>query len=216
MPKLVADEFRPTLGEELAPAPRGVKVALAAIVALIVAAVIVAAAHHETKASGTHIVRSSPIAFNLRSTGSLHVAKAQSGELLRLEGAGSPADELVVKPLRLPPYRGNVVGILPIAAAQEIAALRARFPSLELVSEGKARVNAVAGYSIVFRVSRSPRRYGRVIMLPLDQPGARAGVTLELYSSPHAGGGADVASQVGSQGALKTPFRSFRFGTTGP
>ena len=78
-----------------------------------------------------------------------------AGELLHLERKG--LDSFVVEPLELPAYQGDVGGILPVVAARELDALSERFPDLEPVEEGKARINQVAGYSLVFRASRSPR-----------------------------------------------------------
>ena len=72
----------------------------------------------------------------------------------------------------------------------------------------------MAGYSLVFRASRKPRLYGRLVLLPEPVPGARTGVKLLLLANPAAG--ADTARDVGTHGQLKTPYRSFRFGTEGP
>ena len=99
-------------------------------------------------------------------------------------------------------------------ASRELTELRKRFPDLEPVEEGKTRINRVAGYSIVFRASRSPRLYGRVVLLPQPVPGALDGVKLVMLATPD--GGADKARDVGTRGELKTPYRSFRFGTEGP
>ncbi len=84
-------------------------------------------------------------------------------------------------------------------------------PTLEVVEEGKGRVNQAAAYSIVFRASRNPRLYGRLVLLPQPLPGARDGVKLLLLANP--AGGAGKAGDVGTRGRLKTPYRSFRFGT---
>ena len=53
-----------------------------------------------------------------------------------------------------PAYEGDVGGVLPIVAARELEALKQRFPTLEPVEEGKARINKVAGYSLAFRADR--------------------------------------------------------------
>jgi hypothetical protein len=135
-----------------------------------------------------------------------------AGELLHLEREG--LDEFIVMPLRLPAHRGDAGGILPVQAARELDALRERFPNLEPVEEGKARVNQVAGYSLVFRASRRPRLYGRLVLLPQPVPGSADGVKLLLLANPDAG--ADKARDVGARGELKIPYRSFRFGTEGP
>ena len=45
-------------------------------------------------------------------------------------------------------------------------------------------------------------------------PGARNGVKLLMLATPDAGAG--KARDVGTSGAVKTPYRSFRFGTESP
>ena len=45
-------------------------------------------------------------------------------------------------------------------------------------------------------------------------PGTRTGAKLLMLATPDAG--AANARQVGTSGAVKTPYRSFRFGTEGP
>ena len=52
------------------------------------------------------------------------------------------------------------------------------------------------------------------MLLPQPVPGARDGVKLLLLANPDAG--ADKAGDVGTRGLLKTPYRSFRFGTETP
>ena len=65
-----------------------------------------------------------------------------------------------------------------------------RFPDLEPVEEGKARINKAAGYSLV--VPRQPQAralYGRLVLLPQPVPGARDGVKLLLLATPAGGAG---------------------------
>ena len=88
---------------------------------------------------------------------------AGAGEWLHLERQDR---DRCVAPLELPAYEGDVGGVLPIVAAQELEALKQRFPDLEPVEEGKARINQVAGYSLAFRAGRKPRLYGRLVLLP--------------------------------------------------
>jgi hypothetical protein len=185
-------------------------VAIAALALLAFAAVVALA--RGTSEDGTRVVREAPLAFNLRHPDSMREVRPRAGEWLRLEREG--LDSFVVLPLRLPAYEGDVGGILPVQASRELEGLRARFPDLEPVEEGKARVNQVAGYSMVFRISRRPRQYGRLVLLPQPVPGAIDGVKLLLIANPDAG--ADKARDVGARGELKTPYRSFRFGTEGP
>ena len=158
------------------------------------------------------IVRERPLAFNLRVPPGMQEIKPAAGEWAHLERNGQ--DSFIVEPLRLPAYRGDVGGILPVVAARELEALRERFPDLELVEEGKGRINQAAAYSLAFRASRNPRLYGRLVLLPQPVPGARDGVKLLLLANPAAGAG--KAGDVGVRGLLKTPYRSFRFGTESP
>jgi hypothetical protein len=211
MPPLVAPEHRPTLRDELAPLPARSRRAVIGVLGIAVLAIVVLTSRG-TGEDGLRVVREGPVAFNLRHPASMRALRPAAGEWLHLERKG--LDSFVVEPLRLPAYRGDVGGYLPVQAARELAALRERFPALEPVEEGKARVNKVAGYSLVFRASRRPRLYGRLVLLPEPVPGARDGVKLLLLATPEAA--ADKARDVGTRGLLKTPFRSFRFGTEGP
>jgi hypothetical protein len=163
-------------------------------------------------ADGKRLVRETPLAFNLRVPPGMQEIKPAAGEWAHLERKGK--DSFVVAPLRLPAYKGDVGGVLPVVATRELDALRKRFPGLEPVEEGKGRINQAAAYSVVFRASRKPRVYGRLVLLPQPLPGARDGVKLLLLANPEAGAG--KASDVGTRGQLKTPYRSFRFGTEGP
>ena len=189
---------------------------------LVVIASIVALTGRSTP-DGKVIVREQPIAFNLRVPPGMQELRPAAGELVHLAREGK--DSFVVKPLELPAYRGDVGGILPVAAARELDALRERFPDLEVVEEGKGRINQAAAYSIVFRASRNPRLYGRLVLLPeppvspgglttASLAGARDGVKLLLLANP--AGGAGKAGDVGTRGQLKTPYRSFRFGAENP
>ena len=191
--------------------PRGTRVA--AIVVL--AAIVLAAAYllaTGTSANGTHVVREEPIAYNLRYEDPVREITPAPGEWLHLEGPDR--ESIALAPLELPAYEGDVGGVLPIVAAKELEALKQRFPDLEPVEEGKARINKVAGYSLAFRADRKERLYGRLVLLPRPGKGTRDGVTMLLLATPDAG--ANKASDVGARGPLKIPYRSFRFGTEGP
>jgi hypothetical protein len=206
---LVSDPHRPTLREELDRLPRRWRWAAAAALALVALALLVPLASGSGD-EGTRTIVREPIAFNLRYPDTME--RVEDDALLHLRRPGK--DEFRVEPLSLPAYRGDAAGILPVQVSRELDALRRRFPALEPVEEGKVRVNEVAGYSLVFRVSRSPRRYGRLVLLPEPVPGTRRGVKLLMVATPE--GGADTARAVGANGQLKTPYRSFRFGTEAP
>ncbi|MDA0183323.1 hypothetical protein OJ997_23640 [Solirubrobacter phytolaccae] len=206
---LVAPEHRPTLQEELKGLPSRSRWVAIAILALLVLAAAVLLLRGSTE-DGTRTVVREPIAFNLRYPDSMQ--RVEDDTLFHLQREGK--DDFIVEPLELPAYEGDVGGVLPIEASREIDRLKERFPDLEPVEEGKVRINRVAGYSLAFRASRKPRLYGRVVLLPEPVPGARTGVKLLLLATP--GGGANKARDVGTTGELKTPYRSFRFGTEGP
>jgi len=208
----VAPEHRPTLREELAPLPAPARWAVLGVLVALGAAIAIALLGGGSNADGRVITHRGPVTFNLRIPPGMTQLKPAAGELVHLERKGQ--DSIVVSPLALPAYKGDVGGILPVVAARELDALKQRFPDLEPVEEGKARINKAAGYSLSFRVSRSPRQYGRLVLLPQPVPGARDGVKLLLLATP--AGGAGKATDVGTRGQLKTPYRSFRFGTEAP
>jgi hypothetical protein len=207
---LVAPSHRPTLKDELAGLPKRPRIAAIAVLALLALAAVVLLAGGTAAPDGTRVVVEEPIAFNLRYPDGME--RIEDDALFHLRRPGK--DEFIVEPLELPTYRGDVGGILPVEASRELDRLKTRYPDLELVEEGKVRINRVAGYSLSFRVSRSPRQYGRLVLLPEPVPGTRRGVKLLLLASP--AGGANKARDVGTSGAVKTPYRSFRFGTEGP
>jgi len=161
--------------------------------------------------------RDGPVPYNLRYTQPLERVAPQGDELLRLEGRRGDlfVQSFTLEPLRLPPYRGALGGVLAVQAAREIGALRDRFAELELVQDGKTSVNQVSGHTIVFRARLGKRRlYGRSILLPEPAPGAREGVRILMLSTP--AGGVSRPLDVGIRGAVKRPYRTFRFGTEKP
>jgi hypothetical protein len=235
VPGLVLEEHRPTLGDLLRPrlsrAPRWMRWALVALAVLVVLFVL-----WRVFAGGstgeTHYVHSSPVVFNFRYPNAMHPVAPRSPEIIRVERRRDALflDSFAVEPLSLPPFRGDVSGQLPVYAEREIAALRRRFPrEFELTREGKARVNAVPGYDVQFRARLGERRlFGRLVLLPepaagedlssasgeLENARSCRGVRLLMLATPASG--AVRPRDVGARGNLKTPFRSFRFGTEGP
>jgi len=206
---LVAPPHRPTLREELAGLPSRWRWVAIAVLALLALVAVFLLARGETE-DGTRTIVREPIAFNLRYPDAMQ--RVEDDNLFHLQREGY--DEFIVEPLELPAYQGDVGGVLPVEASRQVEQLKQRFPDLELVEEGKVRINRAAGYSLAFRASRSPRLYGRLVLLPEPVPGARGGVKLLMLATPK--GGADKARDVGTNGLLKTPYRSFRFGTEGP
>lgn len=214
-PPLVLPEHRPTLREITGPLPLALRAAgLLAVFVLLAGAALAVRGQADP---GQHVVvQRGGLAFNLRHAASLRRVSPHAGELLRLESraAGVVTASFVVAPLRLPAYRGDVAGILPIVADADQRRLHAGHPGLEPVVEGKSRLNQVAAYTLAYRLGRSPREYGRTVLLPEPVAGARSGVRIVMTSRP--GDGVANAEDVGTAGRLKLPYRSFRFGTEGP
>jgi hypothetical protein len=222
-PLPVKPEFGPSLPELLAPRwrrlPRSGKVAVVAVAALL--AVLAATAFARGDDGEEHLVVEEPVAFNLRHAEALPRVEPRPGELLRLEGRRGDLflQSLVVSPLRLPSYEGRAAGAYPIVAERLRARLAGRFDELELVSEGRTRINEVPGYDLIFtaRTEEGRRLYGRWIMLVPDPDPRiveRDGVLLQLLGTPAAG--VPNAESTGATGQLKLPLRSFRFGTEAP
>lgn len=213
----VLASHRPTLPELVrGRAGRRGLIALGAAAALVAALLAFAVLRPED--DGREVVsRAEPAPFNLRHADGLERVAPGAGELLRLRGSRGDlfVQSFAVSPLRLPAYRGNVSGALPVFAAREVEALRGHFAEFELVQDGKTRVNEVPGYLILFRARLGRRRlFGRLVMLPEPEPGARDGVRLLMLTTP--AGGVSRAADVGVLGQLKRPFRTFRFGTERP
>jgi hypothetical protein len=203
--------FGPTLPELVGRRAFAVLLALA----VLGAAIALWVASGGASPDRTVVVDRGAVAFNLRHGPGLRERPPREGELLRLEGARG--EVFAVRPLRLPPYRGAESGVLPIVADREATdRLPTRFADLELVDEGRARINQAPGYGVAFRARRAGRRvYGRtVFLLPPESPGARDGLRLDLLAprSP----AVPSAGAVGETGQLKRPFRTLRFGAEAP
>jgi hypothetical protein len=184
---------------------------VAALVLLIVA--LAAIGILSSRPDGTHVVRHQPLVYNFFHPDSLPQMKPAAGELLRLEHRrdGRIVSQFVVEPLHLPPYRGNSGGLLPILAERELPALQRRFPGMAVVEEGKARINNAAGYSVSFIAGRDPLVWGRLVLLPKPGKHSREGVRLVLLGTR--AGGNEKLTDIGNEGELRDPYRTFKFGT---
>lgn len=214
-------EFGPTLPELLAPrlgvSTRRVRIALLALAALLLAAYGVRKLTGSSSLTNDVLV-ARPIAFTLGYRDGLERVAPDDGELLRLQTPAGAADpeRFTVTPLRLPPYRGDPSGVLPVVAAREVPRLRRAFPDgFRYRGDGRVRVNLLPGHQVLFQTRIAGRTaYGRRVLLLPDEPGARVGVALTLVSvrTP----AIPAVDAVGSVGLLKGPLRSFRFGTERP
>ena len=204
--------YGPTLPQLLAPRHLALRVAaVVAAVAIVGAAIVIALS---SRTAETAVLIRKPVTLNLI-YGTQWERVAQPGTLvaLRHESAGGLfLDAYAIRDLTLPPYRGAAGGMLPAYAEGYLRRLERRYPDLELVGEGRARVNNAIGYAVTFRARSGGRRlYGRHYLLVEEEPeGRRRGVVMELESTPAAG--TPNADEIGNHGALKTPLRSFRFG----
>jgi hypothetical protein len=207
-------EFGPSL-PQLLRARLGVPERISAAVALaavVVAAVVVIA----SRGGDVHYIHRSDPVFNLRYAPVLHRVPARGGVLFELDGRRGSLflQSLVIRPLRLPAYRGSVSGMLPVYAARRMELVRRRYTDLAVLDEGKARVGGAPGYQIGFRARLGGRTvFGRQVLVVPDEPGARDGVMMTVVQT-HAAG-AHSLDDVGNVGAIKKAFRSFRFGTEG-
>jgi hypothetical protein len=207
----VRPEYGPSLPEWLR-ARFGVPplVPAAVALALVLGAALVALL---LRGDDVRLVHRSAPAFNLRYAKVLHRSPPKPGVLLELEGRRGDLflQSLTIRPLHLPAYRGAVSGLLPVYAEPHVRAVSRRYDGFVALGEGKARINDAPGYQVGFRARLGRRTiYGREILLVPDEPGAREGVVITLVQT-HASGAHSV-DDVGAVGALKKPFRSFRFG----
>jgi hypothetical protein len=213
---LVRPEYGPSLPaflEARLRVPRRVTigVAIALVVIAGAVAVLVAAGSADTR----YVNHGNPV-FNLRyAAGALRKAPPPPGWSLVLDShrGGKFVQSIAVRRLTLPPHRGGVSAFLPIYADAYERAMGRSLTNFKAIDEGKARINSAPGYQITYTADRGGRTvFGRdVLLVPEDVPGAREGAVVRLLQT-HAAGVHD-ARFVGTAGAVKKPYRSFRFGT---
>lgn len=208
-------EYRPTLGELLAPRwhraarPRRLLLVLALLVAL---AVLVAAAL--TLLPPTLSYRGAGVSFSFRYRGLYRVAPEVGGyvRVERLQG-GRLRDSMSISPLLLAPYSGEPTPALALYATGYIHALAVRNPGFELRGEGWSQVDSIspyAVYNVFFTVPRHGRKlYGRDILLLPQHPGARRGVTIALLADPATEKQLTSPLLIGTIGVLEGPLLSF-------
>jgi hypothetical protein len=154
-----------------------------------------------------------PFSFSYRS---LYRVAPEGGEYVKMQRRypdGRLEDSLAVGPLSLPPYSGALSGELPVYAAGYINALRLRHARFALSGEGKTKVNTVPAYAIFYTtVVEGRTMWGRDILLLPERRGAREGVDIMMLTSPKANSQVDSPSEVGSEGVLSRPLRTFSIG----
>lgn len=216
----VKPEFRPTLPELVGPRLRSwgrAGVVLAVLAVLGLAAVLVLLARGSGAPTQTVVVRA-PVAFNLvYDADRLQRVTPPAGAslALRTRGVDPDPETFTVRPITLPAYRGDPAGVQPIVAAGLIRQMRRADPDFILRSESRTRINSQPGYQIQFQTRVGGRTaYGRRTILFPDEPAVREGADITVLSvrSPTI----PNVDAVGSNGPMKQPYRSFRFGTERP
>lgn len=221
---VVRPEFEPTLPQLVARrtgmGERRARIALLVAIALL--ALVILAARRATAHETRYIRRDSPrfnFSYDDVQLARVGGARGSRGAYVQLErgGRGTARASFTVLPLRIPAYRGDVNGVLPVFATTVLQpAYARRYDGFDLVEEGRARVNDVAGYTFAFRSRPGGGRavYGRIVLLPEPGDHPRHGVVLRMLSTRSRQ--VSNASRVGATGVLQEPYRSFRFGTEQP
>jgi hypothetical protein len=219
---VVRPEYGPTLPELLGPRvgalPKAARIALAAMCALVLVAAAAFVVRREELQREPIVVRAG-FPFNMLVAAPLERVPARPGERLRLQtGPAIEAPQsVVVRPLRLRPYRGDVTAALMGLTPNMIQRMRSTTPGFVWRGDGRVNFNRQPGYEILFQARIGGRTtYGRRILLTPSAaetpPRDGADITILAARSDTV---PSVAS-VGNNGALKTAIRSFRFGTERP
>jgi hypothetical protein len=214
---VVRPEFGPTLpallGPRIARLPRPVRLALAAIVALLLLLIVYALFFkgEGVKAKKAVIVRE-PVAFNFVYRAPFGKEQPQAGELARVV---SKAQTFSVRALDLPAYRGDAAGFLPLYAATLEAQMAKDLPGFVWRADGRTNINKQQGFEIVFqyRGADGGTVYGRRTLL---LPNVTSRVGADIWAVAPRSPSIVRADDVGHNGGLKTALRSFRFGTERP
>jgi hypothetical protein len=225
---VVRPEFGPSLPAlvrpRLAALPRPLRAVAIAGLALVAVVVVLALVALRPGAGGQHlrdVLVRGDVPFTLGYQGAMHrVTPPPAGARLALASdAGTPLQRFTVRPLRLAPYRGDVSAAYLAASVPIIDAMQRADPTFVYRGEGRARINDVAAYQISFQIKRDGhtvlgRRYLAVPNPPAGGPAPVRGVDIELLAqlSPVV----PNVDSVGTNGRLKSPLRSFRFGTERP
>ncbi len=222
---VVREELGPSLPELLEPRWRvlssGRRIALVAAGVLLCVALVAVRAVLRDDPLRVLIVKGSP-AFNLVYRSELEQAAPRPGELVRLQSGPNvrTLERFVVRPLTLPPYRGDVSSAYLLLASRRLAELKAADPSVGYRGEGKARINFIPGYQLAYQTRRDGKLFFGKIFFLAPEPAAgdaqtREGVELDLQSQFSTQTTTNL-TDVGNTYLLKAPLRSFRFGTERP
>jgi hypothetical protein len=215
---VVREEFGPTLpellGSRLGVPARKVWLGFAAV-GVVALAVVLWLSLRPTPGQSGVVVRK-PVTFNLIYTDALRREAPRAGEELRLESTSGPPQSFVVHPLRIPAYKGDVSAALTFMSARLIDEMGAHYQGFIWRSDGRVNINRQPGYQIVFQARVNGRTtYGkRVLLVVGPDPPPHTGLDITLLAARSSG--VPKADAVAANGALKTPYRSLRFGAERP
>lgn len=160
-----------------------------------------------------YVHRKPPVFNVLLTPGVVERVAPRPGEFVRLHARQGPVRaSATVRPLRLPAYRGDVSGLLPVYTDGRTRRLARSVPNFEVTLDGKARVHAAPGYQVGFSYGSPafPREGVDIIVIPPEMPRARDGVILSYRAVRPAGRLPPRQRRVIR--AMRSAFRSFEFG----
>jgi hypothetical protein len=215
---VVREEFGPTLpdllGSRLGVPARKVWLAFAAL-GVVAVAVLLFLTMRPTPGQDAVVIRK-PVTYNLIYTDAMHRVAPRAGETLRLQTRSGPPQSFAVRTLTIPAYKGDVSAELTFMSARLIDEMTKQYPGFIWRSDGRVNINKQPGYQIVFQATINGRTtYGkRVLLVSGPDPPPRTGLDMTLLAERSTA--VPKADSVAANGALKTPYRSLRFGADRP
>lgn len=219
MPALpLKSEYRPTLGELLAPRWRRASLAARALSLAAAALLLAALAGAALTLASPTISHGGATPFSF-SYGGLYRTSPPPGWYAKVQRLkhGRLEDSFAVGPFMLPAYSGELGAALAMYAAGYIPRLEAaRVPGqtgFVLRGEGSTQIDAVsnyAAYNVFYTTTIHGRQmYGRNVFVLPQRPLARRGVEIAMLTA--VGGNRQVTSplDVGVKGALEEPLGTF-------
>lgn len=183
----VKDDYRPTLPDILEARLGGVPKTLRTVTAAVIAVAVLIAVLLAVRGGSSSISGGAHgVSFSFSYSG-LRPERAPHGEdvLLVARDGARLAALIEVAPLRLPAYRGNVIGIEPLIAANYMRAFAARTTGVVLQGAGPTVVNGTSAYNFTYtrRIAGSTY-FGRVIFITPPGSRPRYGLTVSLLAQP--------------------------------
>jgi hypothetical protein len=211
----IEPEYGPTLGRLLSPRWRAasplargaVRAGVIALIALLVGAFLTLENAHYSQGGAV------PLSFAYRSLDRVRPLPGQYVRLERHAADGRLEDSFALEPLELPPYSGEVTGVLPLYAAGYISELRSQYKDFSLQAEGKTRVNTVPAYQVSYTARVDGQAmWGRNVLLLAEKPGIRRGVKIVMLTTPTANKEVTSPLEVASEGVLLRPLKTLTLG----